>query len=110
MNKIRDRVGPVTPNKIVSLTLLFAGIFSLAAARFVPSFDGGLWSGIALTLLALSFFVDGLFPGGSEFDDQQIVFMKHYGIPYRPGGEKLFSLGVGTLLLLPGLYLLATNS
>jgi len=110
LSRWKDRIGPITPNKVASLGLLFAGIATLASARLVEALDGGLWAGIALVQFALSFYVDAILPGGSKFSDEQIVFMRHYRIPYRPGGERIFSLVLGTMFLLPGAYLTIVNS
>ena len=96
---------PLTPNKVVSLGLLFVGIIALIGGRFVFSGDWSHWAGIGLLFWAASFYVDGIFPGGSEPTAQQIAAIVHNGIPYRPGMEKAFSLVMGTIFLLGGLYL-----
>lgn len=98
-------MGPVTPTKVASYALLFAGLAVLLAGRWVDALAGGFGWGIALILVALSFLVDALLPGGSELSDEQVVMLRHAGIPYRPGAEKVVSLVLGVPLLAAGLVL-----
>jgi hypothetical protein len=98
-------MAPVTPNKIVSYSLVFAGLALLIAGRAVDSLGGGFWVGVALILLGLSCLVDSLLPGGSELSDEQIVMIRHLRIPYRPGAEKVVNVLCGAALLAGGAYL-----
>ncbi len=98
-------MGPVTPNKIVSYTLLFAGLAFLIGGRVIDALSGSFWAGIALILLGLSCLIDALLPGGSELTDEQIVMIRHMRIPYRTGAEKIVSALCGVGLLGGGLYM-----
>lgn len=99
-------MGPVTPTKIASYGLCFAGLFLLLAGRAIEAVQGGFWAGVALLLLALSCFVDSLLPGGSELTSEQVAMIRHMGMPYREGAEKVASIILGLVLLLGGLYLI----
>ncbi len=98
-------MGPVTPNKIVSYTLLFAGFALLIGGRVADGLSGSFWVGIALILLGLSCLVDALLPGGSELTDEQIVMIRHMRIPYRAGAEKVVGALCGLALLAGGVYI-----
>jgi hypothetical protein len=100
-------MGTVTPTKIASYGLCFAGLLLLLAGRAVEALEGGFWVGVALLLLALSCFVDSLLPGGSELTDEQVAMIRHVGLPYREGAEKIASIGLGALFVLGGLYLIS---
>ena len=99
-------MGPVTPTKIASYGLSIAGLLLLLAGRAVETFQGGFWAGIALLLLALSCFVDSLLPGGSELNPEQVAMIRHIGVPYREGAEKVASVILGVVLAGGGLYLI----
>jgi hypothetical protein len=98
-------MGPVTPNKIVSYTLLFAGFALLLGGRVIDAVGGSFWVGFALILLGLSCLIDALLPGGSELTDEQIVMIRHMRIPYRAGAEKVVGSLCGLVLLAGGTYL-----
>ena len=98
-------MGPMTPTKIASLGLCFAGIAVLIGGRIIESWSGGFGVGVALLLIGLSFLVDALLPGGSELSDEQIAMLKHMSIPYRPGAERILSIAIGVVLLPIGIYL-----
>lgn len=98
-------MGPVTPTKIVSYGLVFAGLALLLAGRTVDSLGGAYWIGIALILLGLSCLVDSLFPGGTELTDEQIVMIRHLRLPYRKGAEKVVNIVCGIALLFGGAWL-----
>lgn len=99
-------MGPMTPTKIASLALFGAGLLILLfGARLVPAWGDGATM-IAVFVLSSSFLVDALLPGGSELAADQVAMLKQAGIPYRPGAEKILSIGIGIVLLLTGVYLL----
>ncbi|HWH23043.1 MAG TPA: hypothetical protein VNT25_07140 [Allosphingosinicella sp.] len=104
---LAKQLGPMTPNKAASITLLFAGIAALLAAKLVSGIDGSFWAGIGLIALGLSFLVDGLLPGGSQFTDEQVAMMRRAGLPDMAGAAKILDLVVGVPLLLGGFYLIA---
>ncbi|HEY9554939.1 hypothetical protein [Allosphingosinicella sp.] len=97
----------MTPTKIASYGLCVAGLLLLLAGRVVEAVQGSFWAGVALLLLALSCFVDSLLPGGSELSDEQATMIRHMGIPYREGADKIASIILGVLLLIGGLYLIS---
>ncbi|HEV2745805.1 MAG TPA: hypothetical protein VGW34_00725 [Allosphingosinicella sp.] len=99
-------MGPVTPTKVAGYGLVLAGLALLLAGRVIDALGGSFWAGVALILIALSCLVDALLPGGSELTDEQIVMLRHAGIPYRKGAEKVVSIVFGVALLGGGLYLL----
>lgn len=100
-------MGTVTPTKVASYGLCIAGLLLLLAGRVVEPLQGGFWAGIALLLLGLSCFVDALLPGGSELTPEQVAMIRHIGLPYRDGAEKIASIVFGAVLLLGGLYLIS---
>ena len=100
-------MGPATPTKIVSYGLCFAGLLLLLAGRAVEVLQGSFWAGVALLLLALSCFVDSLLPGGSELSAEQVAMIRHMGMPYREGAEKIASVVLGLVLLGGGAYLVS---
>src|SRR3546814_11221411 len=100
-------LGTRTPTKIASYGLCVAGLLLLLAGRVVEAVQGSFWAGVALLLLALSCFVDSLLPGGSELSDEQATMIRHMGIPYREGADKIASIILGVLLLIGGLYLIS---
>lgn len=100
-------MGPMTPTKVASLKLCFAGIAVLIGRRMIEPWSGAFGIGVALLLFAFSFLVDALLPGGSEISDEQVAMLKHMGIPYRPGAEKILSIAIGVVLLPIGVYLTA---
>lgn len=104
---MKERIGPVTPNKVASLALLFAGLAAFACARFIKAWDGEYWAGIGLLLLAASFLVDALLPGGSKPTDEQVAMVRRAGIPYRDGAEKIMGLALGGAFLAGGIYLVS---
>src|SRR3546814_10397030 len=97
----------MTPTKIASYGLCVAGLLLLLAGRVVAAVQGSFWAGVALLLLALSCFVDSLLPGGSELSDEQATMIRHMGIPYSEGADKIASIILGVLLLIGGLYLIS---
>ena len=99
-------MGMVTPTKVASYGLCIAGLALLIGGRVVPEIQGSFWIGIALLLIALSCLVDALLPGGSEMSAEHIAMMRHAGIPWRDGTEKVASIVVGCALGLGGTYLL----
>lgn len=101
-------MGPMTPTKVASFLLFGAGVaILLFGARLVPGWDGGFAIALAALVLSSSFLVDALLPGGSELTADQVAMLKHVGVPYRPGAEKLLSIAIGIVLLLTGVYLIA---
>ena len=103
-------MGPMTPTKIVSLALFFAGLAVLLPLRLASNANSGLLTGIGLTLIGLSFLADALLPGGSELTVEQEVMLKHIGITTSTRALRAFSVVIGAPLTLLGLYLAATNS
>ena len=99
-------MGPVTPTKIASYGLCIAGLLLLLAGRLVEPLQGGSWAGIAVLLLGLSCLVD-ILPGGSEISAEHVTMIRHLGIPYRDGWEKIASAILGVLLMAGGAYLIA---
>lgn len=99
--------GEMTPTRIASYGLTFAGLALLLAGRIVPALQGSWWIGIALLIIAIACFVDALLPGGSELTDEQIVILRHSGVPYRDGWIKIANLILGVALALGGAYLVS---
>lgn len=98
-------MGPMTPTKWASLGLLVAGFaILLFGSRLPATLAGGAGTAAGLVLIGLSCLVDALLPGGSELTDEQAVMLRHAGIPYRPGAEKVVSSVLGALLVLAGAW------
>lgn len=102
---LRETIGPVTPAKLIGLSMFAVGVIILLASKWLPGDTPGWWSGIALLLIGASFFADTLLPGGSKFSPEQLAMMEHMKIPVRAGMERWFNIIVGTLIIAGGLYL-----
>ncbi|MDT9597418.1 hypothetical protein [Sphingosinicella rhizophila] len=91
-------------NRLVTYGLLFSAIIILVAGR-LGALQGGGWTVAGLILFGLSCFTDPLLPGSTELTPQQVAMIRHIGLPYRQGAEKVVSMLVGTCFLASGLYL-----
>jgi hypothetical protein len=100
-------LGPVTPTKVVSYGLCIAGLLLLLASRVAEPLQGGFWAGIALLLLGAGCLIDALLPGGSEISPEQVAMIRHIGLPYRDGADKVVNGVAGVLLLASGFYLIS---
>jgi hypothetical protein len=100
------RLSATRLNRLVTYTLLFAGLIILLAGRLTTAFQGDDWVAAGLILFGSSCFTDPLLPGSTELTAQQVAMIRHAGIPYRDGAERIVSLIVGTAFLASGLYVL----
>jgi hypothetical protein len=99
----------MTPTKVISLALFFAGLAVLLPLRFTTDVDAGLLTGIGIALIGLSFRADALLPGGSELTVEQEVMLKQIGITTSTRALRAFSVVIGAPLTLLGFYLAATS-
>ena len=99
-------MGTMTPTKAASFALLFAGFAVLLfGSRLSDALAGSAGTAAGLVLIGLSCLVDAVLPGGSELTDEQAVLLRHAGIPYRQGAEKVVSTVVGAVLVLAGAWI-----